>query len=53
MDMNNGKKIPVGDGVGQGETSLKLFKAERKEMYFVITNVSFFRVWIIFLNMTC
>lgn len=37
-------EIPVSDEVGQGETILNLFKAERKEMDFLIINVSFFRV---------
>lgn len=42
METTNGKQIPVSDETGQEETSLKLSKAKRKEMDFLIANVCFF-----------
>lgn len=44
METKHGKQISVSDEVGQEETSLKLSKAERKEMDFLIANVYFFIV---------
>lgn len=44
MKTKDGRGIPISDEVSQEETSLKLSREEIKEMDFLITNVSFFRV---------
>lgn len=44
MKTKDGREIPISDEVSQEETSLKLSREEIKEMDFLITNVSFFRV---------